>query len=239
MSLQRQRIVVIGGTAGIGLAVAKGAAREGADVVVASRRQESVDAALKRLPAGAEGHTLDATDEEAVHAFFDRVGDFDHLVYTAGDSILMEGLAESDLGRARRFLDTRLWGAYTAVKHGAASVRPGGSVVLTTGTAGRRPMPGTTVAASLCGAMESLTRALALELAPVRVNVVSPGVIRTELWRDLPEAEREGLYASAAGSLPVGRVGEPADVAEAYLYLMRGGYSTGSVVTVDGGGTLV
>jgi NAD(P)-dependent dehydrogenase (short-subunit alcohol dehydrogenase family) len=239
MNLRGQRIVVIGGTAGIGLAVAEGAAHEGAQVVVASRRQESVDAALKRLPEGAEGHVLDATDEEAVRGFFGRVGAFDHLVYTAGESLLMGSLAESDLGRARRFLDTRLWGAYTAVKHGAPAIRPGGSVVLTTGTAGRRPMPGTTVAASLCGAMESLTRALALEIAPVRVNAVSPGVVRTELWRDLPEAEREGLYASAAGSLPVGRVGEPADVAEAYLYLMRGGYSTGSVVVVDGGGTLV
>ena len=240
MSLQGQRIVVIGGTAGIGLAVAEAAAEEGAEVVIASRRQESVDAALKRLPDGrAEGHILDATDEEAVRGFFGRIGGFDHLVYTAGESILLESLAESDLGRARSFLDTRLWGAYTAVKHGAASIRPGGSVVLTTGTAARRPMPGTTVAASLCGAMESLTRALALELAPVRVNVVSPGVVRTELWRDLTETEREGLYASAAGSLPVGRVGEPSDVAEAYLYLMRGGYSTGSVVTVDGGGTLV
>ncbi|MGW3284140.1 SDR family oxidoreductase [Streptomyces sp. NPDC001002] len=239
MSLQGQRIVVIGGTGGIGLAVAEAAVQEGAAVVVASRRQESVDAALKRLPNGAEGIVLDATDEDSVRGFFARVGAFDHLVYTAGESILMGSLAESDLGRSRRFLDTRLWGAYTAVKHGAPSIRPGGSVVLTTGTAGQRPMPGTTVAASLCGAMESLTRALALELAPVRVNVVSPGVVRTELWRDLAETDREGLYASTAASLPVGRVGEPADIAEAYLYLMRGGYSTGSVVTVDGGGTLV
>ncbi|WP_330281751.1 SDR family oxidoreductase [Streptomyces sp. NBC_00588] len=239
MSLQGQRIVVIGGTSGIGFAVARGAAGEGAEVVVASRRKESVDAALERLPEGAEGHTLDATDEEAVRGFFDRIGGFDHLVYTAGESLLMETLAASDLGRARRFLDTRLWGAYTAVKHAAPSIRPGGSVVLTTGTVARRPMPGTTVAASLCGAMESLTRALALELAPVRVNIVSPGVVRTDLWRDLPAGDREGLYTSMAGSLPVGRVGEPTDVAEAYLYLMRGGYSTGSVVTVDGGGTLV
>lgn len=239
MGLRGQRIVVVGGTSGIGLAVAEGAAREGAEVVVASRRQESVDAALERLPPGAEGHTLDATDEAGVRAFFERIGGFDHLVYTAGESLLMESFLGSDLPRARRFLDTRLWGAYTAVKHGAPSIRKGGSVVLTTGIAGQRPLPGTTVAASLCGAMESLTRALALELAPVRVNVVSPGVIRTELWRDLPREERESLYASAADSLPVGRVGEPGDVAEAYLYLMRGGYSTGSVVTVDGGGTLV
>ncbi|MER7982486.1 SDR family oxidoreductase [Streptomyces sp. NPDC095817] len=239
MGLRGQRVVVIGGTAGIGFAVAEAAAREGAEVVVASRRRESVEAALKRLPAGSEGEALDATDEGAVREFFGRVGAFDHLVYTAGESLLLESLAESDLTRARGFLDTRLWGAYTAVKHGAPAIREGGSVVLTTGTAGRRPLPGTTVAASLCGAMESLTRALALELAPLRVNVVSPGVVRTELWRELPAEDRDGLFASAAASLPVGRAGEPEDIAEAYLYLMRGGYSTGSVVVVDGGGVLV
>ncbi|MEU1168128.1 SDR family oxidoreductase [Streptomyces sp. NPDC090075] len=239
MGLRGQRVVVIGGTAGIGFAVAEGAAREGARVVVASRRRENVDAALKVLPEGAEGQVLDASDEDAVRGFFARVGAYDHLVYTAGDALLLGSVAATDIATARSFLDTRLWGAYTAVKHGAGSIRPGGSVVLTTGTAGRRPLPGSSVASALCGAMESLTRALAVELAPLRVNVVAPGVVRTELWRELPEADREGLYRSSAESLPVGRVGEPADVAEAYLYLMRGGYSTGSVVVVDGGGTLV
>ncbi|MEU8976053.1 SDR family oxidoreductase [Streptomyces monashensis] len=239
MDLRGQRVVVIGGTSGIGLAVAEGAAREGAEVVVASRRPASVDAALKRLPEGAEGRALDAMDEDAVRGFFQQLGAFDHLVYTAGEALLLESLAETTVERARRFMDTRLWGAYTAVKHAATSIRPGGSVVLTTGTAGRRPVPGSSAASALCGAMESLTRALAVELAPVRVNVVSPGVVRTELWRQLPEDVREGLFRSSAESLPVGRVGDPADVAESYLYLMRGGYSTGSVVVVDGGGTLV
>ena len=239
MGVRGQRIVVIGGTAGIGLAVAETAGREGARVVVASRRQESVDAALKRLPEDAEGRVLDASDESAVRDFFAGLGGYDHLVYTAGEALLMESVAESDLGRSRAFLDTRLWGAYTAVKYGAGSIREGGSVVLTTGTAGRRPLPGTSVAAALCGAMESLTRALALELAPLRVNVVAPGLVRTELWRELPDDDRDGLFASVAGSLPVGRIGEPADVAEAYLYLMRGGYSTGSTVVVDGGTLLV
>ncbi|MFH7339584.1 SDR family oxidoreductase [Streptomyces sp. KHY 26] len=238
MGLRGQRVVVLGGTSGIGLAVAEGAAAEGAEVVVASRRQENVDAALKRLPQDARGEVLDTTDEAAVRAFFERLGAFDHLVYTAGETLMLESVAETGLARAQRFLDTRLWGAYAAVKYGAGSVREGGSVVLTTGTAGHRPLPGSSVVSALCGAMEALTRALAVELAPVRVNVVAPGLVRTELWRELPEAEREGLYAASATSLPVGRVGEPADVAEAYLYLMRGGYSTGSVVVVDGGGTL-
>lgn len=231
--------MVVGGTSGIGFAVAETATRDGAAVVVASRRQESVDAALRRLPAGAEGQPLDATDETAMRAFFERIGAFDHLVYTAGESLLMVSVAESDLAQARRFLDTRLWGAYAAVKYAAPVIREGGSVVLTTGTAGRRPLPGTSVAASLCGAMESLTRALALELAPLRVNAVSPGVVRTDLWREMSEEDRADLFESSAATLPVGRVGTPQDVAEAYLYLMRGGYSTGSVVTVDGGGLLV
>ncbi|WP_328827529.1 MULTISPECIES: SDR family oxidoreductase [unclassified Streptomyces] len=235
MGLQGQRIVVIGGTAGIGLAVAEAAGQEGARVVVASRRQESVDAALKRLPEDAEGRVLDASDEDAVRDFFAELGGYDHLVYTAGEALLMESLAESDLGRARAFLDIRLWGACTAVKYGAPSIREGGSVVLTTGTVARRPLPGTTVAAALCGAMESLTRALALELAPLRVNIVMPGVVRTELWREMDTEDRDALFESVAGSLPVGRIGEPADVAEAYLYLMRGGFSTGSTVVVDGG----
>ncbi|MFF8726443.1 SDR family oxidoreductase [Streptomyces sp. NPDC015171] len=239
MDLRGQRVVVIGGTSGIGLAVAEGAAREGAEAVVASRRPESVAAALKRLPDTARGQTLDATDEDAVRGFFAQLSAFDHLVYTAGESLLLEPLAETSPARARRFLDTRLWGAYAAVKYAVGSIRPGGSVVLTTGTAGRRPMPGSSAASALCGAMDALTRALAVELAPVRVNAVSPGVVRTELWRELPEAERERLFRSSAESLPVGRVGEPADVAEAYLYLMRNGYSSGSTVVVDGGGLLV
>jgi NAD(P)-dependent dehydrogenase (short-subunit alcohol dehydrogenase family) len=205
--------------------------------VVASRRQESVDAALKGLPDDAEGRVLDASDEEAVRAFFAGLGGYDHLVYTAGEALLMESLAESGLGRARAFLDTRLWGAFTAVKYGAGSIREGGSVVLTMGTAGRRPLPGTTVAAALCGAMESLARAL--EPAPLRVNVVAPGVVRTELWREMGDEHRDGLFESVAGSLPVGRIGEPEDIAEAYLYLMRGGCTTGSTVVVHGGTVLV
>ncbi|MFD9006923.1 SDR family oxidoreductase [Streptomyces sp. NPDC059582] len=239
MSVQGQRVVVIGGTSGIGLAVARAAALEGAEVVVASRSRSRVDDALTRLPAGAAGDVVDVTAEADVQAFFERVGAFDHLVFTAGDALRFEPLADTDLTRARGFLETRLWGTCTVVKYGGPKIREGGSIVLTTGTVARRPMPGTSVAAALAGAMESLTRALALELAPVRVNTVAPGVVRTDLWRELPGSERDALYRSAAESLPLGRVAEPEDIAEAYLYLMRSGFSTGSVVLVDGGTVLV
>ena len=98
---------------------------------------------------------------------------------------------------------------------------------------------GWTVAASICGAIDALTRALAVELAPIRVNAVSPGVVRTALWDNMAESDREALYREVGNALPVGRVGEASDIAEAYLYLMREGFSTGQVIAVDGGTMLM
>jgi NAD(P)-dependent dehydrogenase (short-subunit alcohol dehydrogenase family) len=110
---------------------------------------------------------------------------------------------------------------------------------LTNGVAGLRPRKGRTVVASVCGAMEALTRALAVELAPIRVNAVCPGVVRTELWNDMTETDREAMYRDLGQRLPVGRIGEPEGLAHAYVYLMREGYSTGQVIVVDGGAVLV
>ena len=110
---------------------------------------------------------------------------------------------------------------------------------MTNGIAGLRPRKGRTVVASVCGAMEALTRALAVELAPIRVNVVCPGIVRTELWNDMTETDREAMYRDLGQRLPVGRIGEPEDLAHAYVYLMREEYSTGQVVVVDGGAVLV
>lgn len=239
MTLNGKRIVVLGGSSGIGLAIAQAAARDGAAVVIASSRQARVDEALRILPEGAEGHALDLADEAAVRALFARLGGFDHLVFTAGESLQLEPLASTDIEAARRFFGLRYWGAYLAAKYGAPSIREGGSIVFTSGVAGKRPRPGWSVAASICSAMEGLTRALAVELAPVRVNVVSPGVVKTPLWAGMPEADRNALYRQAAGNLPVGHVGEPDEIAEAYLYLMRQSYATGQVVVVDGGACLV
>jgi len=239
MELQGKRVVVLGGTSGIGLAVAEAAARAGAVAVVASSSPANVAAALARLPAGAEGQVLDVLDEASVRAFFERIGAFDHLVYTAGDTLLIGPLADLALDRARHAFEVRYWGALTAAKYGAPSIRPGGSIVFSSGVAGARPRPGWALGASICAAMEGLTRALAVELAPVRVNIVSPGFVRTPLWRNLPEAEREALYAAAGERLLVGRVGEADELAEAYLFLMRQGFATGQTFVVDGGGVLV
>jgi NAD(P)-dependent dehydrogenase (short-subunit alcohol dehydrogenase family) len=239
MNLGEKRIVVLGGSSGIGLAIAQGAAHEGATVVIASSRKARIDEALATLPAGTEGHVLDLADGDATQALFARLGSFDHLVFTAGEALHLGSLATTDVDAARRFFALRYWGAYCAAKFGSNNIRKGGSIVFTSGIAGQRPLAGWSLGASICAAMEGLTRALAVELAPIRVNVVSPGVVRTPLWSNMTEVDRKALYHETAERLPVGHVGDAGEIAEAYLYLMRQGYSTGQVLVVDGGAVLV
>ena len=194
---------------------------------------------LNQSGGEAQGQAVDVSDERAVATFFCKLGAFDHLVFTAGDNLHLHDLAATDLQQARRAFELRYWAALAAVKYGSSHIRKEGSIVLTTGIAGRRPEKGWVIAASVCGTIEALTRALAVELAPIRVNAVSPGVVRTNLWQNLGAAERERLYESVGKSLPVGRVGEAHDVAQAYLFLMQEGFSTGQTVVVDGGTALV
>lgn len=118
-------------------------------------------------------------------------------------------------------------------------MRPGGSITLTTGTAEDRPGAGWAVPASICGAVGAPTRALAVELAPVRVNAVSPSVLRSPLWAGMSEDEREQMYWDIAEAIPVGRIGEVGDAAQPYLYCMTQTFTTGTVLTVDGGTVLV
>lgn len=237
-TLQGAKVVVLGGTSGIGLATARAAADDGAEVVVVSGRKEKVATAVASLGPRATGEVANLSDETQTRSLFERVGALDHLVYTAGESLTIGPLATLDLEAARRAFEVRVFGAMAAVKHAAPRIRPGGSIVLTHGIAGDRPSPGWTVGASVCGAMEALTRALAVELAPVRVNAVSPGFVRTPLWSDIPEPQREALFREAGKKLPVGRVGDAPEIAETYVYLMRNAFSTGQTVIVDGGGVL-
>jgi len=237
--LHSQRVVILGGSSGIGLAVAEQAASQGAKVVIASRNAERIEKAIESLGGNAQGHAIDLSDEQAVETLFAKLGAFDHLVFTAGESLYLQDLAATDLKQARRAFDLRDWAALAAVKYGSKSIRKGGSIVLTTGVAGQRPHKGWVIAASVCGTIEALTRALALELAPIRVNAVSPGVVRTNLWQNMPVVEREDMYESVGKSLPVGRVGQPHDIAQAYLLLMQEGFSTGQTLVVDGGTVLV
>jgi len=237
-TLEGKRVVVLGGSSGIGFGVAKAAAKEGAKVVVGSSQKKRVDEAVSMLP-GAEGHVVDLSQASAIEALFGKLGAFDHLVYTAGESLTLGSIDNLSEDAMKKRFDIRFWGAFFSAKYGYANIREGGSIVFTSGTAGRRPRPGWALAASGCSAIEGLTRGLAVDLAPIRVNLVCPGAVVTPLWDSLPEAARKQLFESAAARLPVQHVADSDEVASAYTYLMKQTFSTGEVVVVDGGGVLV
>lgn len=238
MELEGQRILIIGGSSGIGFAVARAALAQGALVAVASSNADRVRAAVDRL-GGGEGVRLDVTDEAEVRFFFASSRVFDHIVFTAADWAQVDhnAFADIDLAAAATIFDVRFWGALTVAKHGAKCVVPGGSITLTNGMAAHRPQKGLAVATAMAGAVEHLVIGLAVELAPVRVNGVCPGAVRTEAWDELPAAFRKIQEDRLAGQL-IPRVGDTAEAAEAYLYLMRGSYTTGQTLRVEGGWSL-
>ncbi len=238
MGLASKRILVVGGGSGIGHAVARAAQVEGAEVVITSTNPEKLKSASDRL-GGAEWALLDITDEVAVSAFFAASGQFDHLVSTAGDwgKARRGPFAEIDFREAEALFRVRFWGSAILAKHGAARVRPGGSITLTAGMSAYRPQVGSVMATAMAGSVEHLTWGLAKELAPVRVNAVFPGGVATEIFQGLSEATRKAEEARFA-TQPLPRIGEPDEVAQAYLYLMKGGYTTGQVLQVDGGSML-
>ena len=189
---------MLGGSSGIGLATAQAAAREGAKLVIASSRKARLDEALATLPTGTEGQVLDLADGDATKALFAKLGDFDHLVYTAGETLQLGPLATTDIEPARRFFTLRYWGAYCAAKYGSGHIRKGGSIVFTSGIAGKAPACGLVARRQhLFGHGGTDARARG-RTAPIRVNIVSPGVVRTPLWANMTEADRKALYQQMA-----------------------------------------
>ncbi|KWV61106.1 hypothetical protein AS156_27085 [Bradyrhizobium macuxiense] len=236
MSLDGKRVVVIGGSSGIGFAVAAIAQERGAEAVIASSNASRVDAAVARLP-GSTGRALDMRDETSVSHFFEQLGAFDHLVITAGDwsGAAPVAIRDLDLAAARDRLTIRFWGVLAAVKHGSRTIASDGSITLTSGMLVHRPRKGRALVTAIGGATEYLARGLAVDLAPVRVNTVCPGLILTEPVQQMPEEMVRGYVAG----LPLPRAASPSEAAMAYVYLMLNGYITGQVLPVDGGGMLV
>jgi len=238
-TLEGKTVIILGGSSGLGLATALAAAHDGAKVIIVSGNQSRIDEAIASLPENCSGLAVDLSKEENIKDFFDSVAPFDHLVYTAGENLTLHIIDETDIETARQFFNLRYWGAFAAVKYGAKKIKADGSINLTGGTASPRPGAGWAVAASICAAMEGFTRAMAVELAPVRVNLVAPGVVKTNLWNSMSEADRNNLYSNVGESLPVKRVGEAGDIAQTFLYTMKQQYGTGQVIYVDGGSVLV
>jgi NAD(P)-dependent dehydrogenase (short-subunit alcohol dehydrogenase family) len=145
---------------------------------------------------------------------------------------------ELDTQAARKAFDSKFWGQYHAAKYGAPKIRPGGSITFFSGIWSLRPIPRASVVAAINSAIEGLGRALAVELAPIRVNVVSPGVVDTPLYGGMSPDKREAMFKQVAASIPAKRIGKAEEIAQTILYLMTNGYTTGSTLCVDGGTTL-
>lgn len=238
MSLKEKKVVIIGGSSGMGLATAKAAAAEGALVVIAGRSPEKLRQASDEIEAEVMTRPVDITQEAQVRDFFSEVGDMDHLVITAASGVTGRFM-ELDTPAFRQAFDSKFWGQYFAARYGSPWIRQGGSLTLFSGVAGTRPLEGLSSFAAVNGAVESLCRALALELAPLRVNVISPGIVDTPVYEGMAQQERKAFFEQIASKVPVGRVGRTEDIAQAVLFLMKNGYATGSVVHVDGGHRLV
>ncbi len=230
MTLAGKKVVVVGGSSGIGLATAELAKSQGADVIIASRNAAKLDPVAERLKVTAI--PTDVTSDQSVAELFRRTGSVDHVVLTAAQ--LRTGpfktVAMEDV---RATMEGKFWGAWRVARE--AEIRPGGSLTLVTGFLSVRPRPNSAIVSAANGALESLARALALELAPARVNAVSPGVIDTPIRAAMPEAARKEMLAKTAAALPVGRVGMAEDIAQQILSFMANGFATGSIVYVDGG----
>jgi NAD(P)-dependent dehydrogenase (short-subunit alcohol dehydrogenase family) len=204
-------------------------------VVLAGRSAEKLAAAAGELGAAASTAVLDVADEGAVAGAFAQIGPIDHLV-TAAAGTVRGKVVDLPVSAARELFESKYWGQYHCVKYAAPQLRPGGSIVLFSGWISRKPMVGVSTLAAVDGAIEALARTLALELAPIRVNAVTPGMIDTPLWaaRLTPEQQR-AHFASVGKALPVGRPGTAEDVAHAVIFLMENGFTTGAILDVDGG----
>jgi len=241
-TLASKTIVVFGGTSGIGFAVAEASLKsDAAKVIVVSSNAERVQGTVERLKnanlgkGAVEGFAVDGKDETAMKKLLADIGEVDHIVWSSGDGLPL-GFPNMDPDVMKGAFDVRFWGAVTVAQN--AKFKPKGSFTLTTGSVIRKPGKTWSIAAGVMGAVDGITRGLAVDLAPIRVNSVCPGFVKTELWRDFSVEQREQMFAAAAEKLLVKHVADPHEVAEAYLFVMKCDYITGQSIQVDGGAVL-
>lgn len=234
MAIKGQTIVVVGGGSGIGKAIAVKSVAAGADVVISSRNVAKLEAAVTELGTGS-ALPLDMTDAGSLASWADALPDVDHLVISASSAAhgRFSDLPEDSL---RGMFDAKFFGPYATAKATLNKLNKNGSITLFSGVLSRRPGLNCSGLGAVNGAIEALTRGLALELGPdLRVNCLSPGMVRSEAYAGMEHETREAMYEATGESLPIGRVGDVEEVAEAALFLMENAYTTGIVLDVDGG----
>ncbi|MFF0339815.1 SDR family oxidoreductase [Kribbella sp. NPDC004875] len=234
----QEHVVVVGGSSGMGHALAAELVAQGSEVTVAGRSAGKLDAVRREL--GVRTVAMDLAVEQDIERLFATTGKVSHIVSTAADvGGAYQPISEYDVPAARSAVDSKLLGPLLLAKHGAPLLEPGGSFVFTSGIAAYRPGPRASLLAALNGALASLAAALAVELAPLRVNVVSPGWVDTPIWKDVAGDAAPQTLAAMAARLPVGRIGRTQDIAAAIIALLRNGFITGTVLHADGGHRLV
>jgi len=237
MDLSGKHVVVVGGGSGIGRATAQAAVALGARVTLSSRNRDRLAEVAQAI--GGETETaavpLDMTDARGVAAWAGAVGPLDHLVITAS-SAAHGPFAEMEMAALTGMFEAKFFGPYQTARAVLPQIGDGGSITFFSGVLSRRPGLNCAGLGAVNGAVEGLTRALALELGPaIRVNCVSPGMVRSDAYAAMPAEARERMYEATGESLPLARVGETAEVAQAVLFLMTNSFTTGVVLDVDGG----
>jgi NAD(P)-dependent dehydrogenase (short-subunit alcohol dehydrogenase family) len=241
-SLQSRRVVIVGGTSGMGLAAARAAVQAGAEVIVAGRRSVSERSADADRDARARiGHeTVDVTDETSVKTMFERIGTLDHLFITAAPKPGTWGaFLDQDVAGAQQYMNAKFFGSWACARWAAPRMPADGSITFLTGGAAVRPRVGASMVSATFAALETLARGLAIELGPLRVNAIRPGYTDSEMWSFLDPAALEQLRQKVKALMPVRRMGTVEDIGHAAIFLMSNPQVTGSVLEITGGETLV
>jgi NAD(P)-dependent dehydrogenase (short-subunit alcohol dehydrogenase family) len=231
--LSKQTVVIVGASSGIGLAAARAAAARGAETIMVSRSRAPLEEAARAVGGAARAVPMDMMDRAEVDRTFASIGPFDHLVLTAaGEELAYRGkitdLTNEDVERAF----DKFRGFVNVTRAAAPLLR--GSLTLTSGTSAERPPAGFSILAAVSASVVSFGKALVLELAPVRVNILMPGIVDTPRHGD----RREGIraWAESPTGLPARHFGQPEDIAEAIVFLMTNRYMAGHTLIIDGGG---
>jgi NAD(P)-dependent dehydrogenase (short-subunit alcohol dehydrogenase family) len=235
MRSEHETLMVIGGTSGIGLATAHGAANAGADVIIVGRDKEKLGLAVAAVGAKSRGELVDAADRGALDALFARTARFDHLVLAASGGAGSGPLGALPGDDLKRGFDAKFWIHWDCLQAGLPFLSAQGSITLVTAASARMGNPNTSGLAAINGALGAMVLSLAHELGPIRVNAVSPGVIDTPWWLGRPEAMKRQVFGQIASTVPVRTVGRAEDMADAIIFLAGNRHVTGIILDVDGG----
>jgi len=239
MTIKNSRVLIIGGGSGLGLGIAKACTLNEAQVTIASRSKEKLEKSAIEIGSGTQYYEVDVSSETSVADLFERVGNIDHLIVTSG-FVTAKPFDELSTENAREDFEINFWGKFNVSKYGAKAINKGGSIVFISGAFASKPNPNVFITSVAVAAVEAMAKTLAISLSPIRVNVISPYIVDTGLVAaDQSDEERHNFLKSTAKSLPSKCIGSPQDIAEAAVFLMTNKYVTGSVLSIDGGFTII